>query len=207
MASVALKAPPSPDHMTESMIIRNALSKSTVDFMVDTNFGFTINWKAFFEPVVNPQAELSRQRLNERMKLMQMRPSANTIPGDGNCQMHSLSDQLCGNLKHHAHIRRRLVSWLRANSKLELPNGATLDQFANDQSWDDYCNSMLKLGTWGDHLTMMAAAEVFKTKIVIISSVPGDNYVVEVVPVFCTAQSTLYLSHLSEFHYSSVFPI
>jgi len=143
MASVSFKPLGPANNMTESMLIRDALTKSTMDFLLDGNMGISINWKAFFQPVLNPQSE-AKDRLVQRMKLKKVRESANVIPGDGNCLMHSLSDQLTRNLNHHGHIRARLVAWLRSNSKLALPNGATLEEFANDQSWNDYCNSMAK---------------------------------------------------------------
>jgi len=204
MASVSLASDVNGD-MSQSVLMQSALTRSTLNFLTSTDFGISINWKAFFQPVMNPHSEASK-RLEDRMHKMKVKYSPNKIPGDGNCQMHSLSDQLCGNLKHHQHIRRKLVAWLRSHSKLTLPNGATLEQFSGD-SWGSYCDSMQKQGIWGDHLTLIAAAEMFKLKIVIISSVPGDNYVIEIVPVFSPPQHTIYLSHLAEFHYSSVVPI
>jgi len=190
------------------VLMRNALSKSTLNFLVDANFlgtSINLNWKEFFQPVVNPHAK-AKQLLQERMAQVGVVSSPNFIPGDGNCQMHSLSDQLCGNLNHHVHIRTRIVNWLKSNSNVVLPNGATLSQFVNED-WNSYCNSMLNFGTWGDHLTLIAAAELFSLKIVIISSAPGDNFLIEILPTFSNEiKNTIYLTHLAEFHYSSVFP-
>jgi len=192
--------------MTESQIIRNALTTSTLDFLVDKRLPLAINLRDFFQPVVNTLHYEAHARLKQRMQLYGVH-ARREIPGDGNCQMHSLSDQLCGNLNHAKHIRRRLVSWLRSHSTIELPNGCTLKDFVHDQTWDQYCSKMSKEGEWGDHLTLIAAAEVFKTAIVIISSVPGDNFVIEVTPAFTGANGTIMMSHFAEFHYGSVHPI
>jgi len=73
---------------------------------------------------------------------------------------------------------------------------------------------MAKDGVWGDHLTLIAASEVFNARIVIISSVPGDNFVVDISPIGCDVAAEgvpprvpshlLTLSHFAEFHYGSV---
>jgi len=190
--------------MTESQIVRNALTTSTLDFLVG-KFPLAINLRDFFQPVVNTLHYEAHNRLKERMQLYGVQ-ARREIPGDGNCQMHSLSDQLCGNLNHAKHIRGRLVSWLRAHASLELPNGCTLKDFVHDQTWDQYCAKMSKEGEWGDHLTLIAAAEVFSGKIIIISSIPGDNYLIEVVPALTAPQNLMMLSHFAEFHYGSVHP-
>lgn len=76
-----------------------------------------------------------------------------------------------------------------------------------------------KLTTTGDHLTLIAAAEVFNARIVIVSSIPGDNFVVEINPIkshvasedgtvkIVPAMHLLTLSHFAEFHYGSVHSI
>jgi len=75
----------------------------------------------------------------------------------------------------------------------------------HDLTWENYCAKMLKEGEWGDHLTLIAASEVFKTKIIIISSIPGDNFVIDI-PTFSQIRDdrTIILSHYAEFHYGSV---
>jgi len=144
-----------------------------------------------------------------------------SIPGDGNCQMYSLSDQLTGNINHATFIRRTLVRWLRGHANTVLLNGSTLKDFVCDRKWEDYCAEMATDKTWGDHLTLIAAAEVFCSRVVIISSIPGDNYVIEVNPVLgqkavtlenstieCVPpQNIMMLSHFAEFHYGSIHPI
>jgi len=192
--------------MTESQMIRNALSTSTLDFLVDQRLPLAINLRDFFQPIITPQFCEAQQRLKGRMQLYGVR-AKREIPGDGNCQMHSLSDQLCGNLNHGKYIRKRLVRWLTSHSTVTLSNGCTLKDFVHDQSWEQYCDRMNREGEWGDHLTLIAAAEVFKSSIVIISSVLGDNFVVEVLPTFCIPENTIMLSHFAEFHYGSVIPV
>ncbi|EGC35636.1 hypothetical protein DICPUDRAFT_78671 [Dictyostelium purpureum] len=157
--------------------------------------------KLCLEPELT-EVEKARKRLNERMELYQLM-ARREIPGDGNCQMHALSDQIYGNLNHSRAIRKSIVSWLRKNKNLSLPNGARLSSFVST-SWDRYCNNMAKNGTWGDHLTLIAAAEIFKTNISIISTAESEgNFVIEVTPSK-KSDSGILLSHFAEFHYGSL---
>ncbi|EGC37812.1 hypothetical protein DICPUDRAFT_149557 [Dictyostelium purpureum] len=128
------------------------------------------------------EVEKAHKRLNKRLELYQLM-ERREIPGDGNCQMHALSDQLYGNLNHSRAIRNIIVTWLRKNRGFSLSNGATLSEFVTTTSWDEYCNNMSKNGTWGDHLTLVAAAEIFRINISIISSVETQsNFVTEITP-------------------------
>jgi hypothetical protein len=56
----------------------------------------------------------------------------------------------------------------------------------------------------GDHLTLIAAAEVFGARIFILSSVVGNEYTVEITPLNPKWPNTLLLSHYAEFHYGSL---
>uniref|UniRef100_A0A6B2L4L7 OTU domain-containing protein n=1 Tax=Arcella intermedia TaxID=1963864 RepID=A0A6B2L4L7_9EUKA len=192
--------------MTESQLIKNALSTSTLDFLTQQKLPLAINLRDFFQPVINTLHNESQARLKKRLTLYGVAPKRE-IPGDGNCQMHSLSDQLCGNLNHSKFIRKTLLNWLRTHADVALPNGCTLKDFVHDKTWDEYCTKMSQSGEWGDHLTLIAAAEVFSTRIVVISSAPGDNYIIEIIPTFSIPHQTIFLSHFAEFHYGSVYPI
>ncbi|EGC32201.1 hypothetical protein DICPUDRAFT_155856 [Dictyostelium purpureum] len=149
------------------------------------------------------QSQMAEIRLNERIHLYGLM-IRREIPGDGNCQMHALSDQIYGDLDHSALIRTVIVNWLRINGGFKLPNGATLSDFVFDASWEEYCNNMSKNGTWGDHLTLVAAAEIFKINITIISSVASQTgFFIEIKPKVKSDYYAL-LSHIAEFHYGSL---
>ncbi|EGC30731.1 hypothetical protein DICPUDRAFT_157493 [Dictyostelium purpureum] len=128
------------------------------------------------------QVQMAEIRLMERLQLYGLIINRD-IPGDGNCQMHAISDQIYGDLNHSRYIRNIIVIWLRNNKGFKLSNGATLSDFVSAASWEEYCNNMSKNGTWGDHLTLVAAAEIFKTNITIISSVPSKtSFFIEITP-------------------------
>ncbi|EGC38685.1 hypothetical protein DICPUDRAFT_148621 [Dictyostelium purpureum] len=149
------------------------------------------------------ESQMAEIRLNERIQLYGLM-IRREIPGDGNCQMHSLSDQIYGDLDHSTLIRNVIINWLRINRGFKLPNGAALSDFVYDASWEEYCNNMSKNGTWGDHLTLVAAAEIFKTNITILSSVASQTgFFIEIKPKI-KSDSYILLSHISEYHYGSL---
>jgi len=155
-------------------------------------------------PLQSKEVELAQKRLDERLELYLLKNSKE-IPGDGNCQMHALSDQIYGDISHSQEIRKTIVEWLKKNKDFQLPNGATLNQFVNNNNWDDYCAEMAKLGNWGDHLTLLAAAEIYGMKISIISSVEStSNFFIEIIPTKIKKEQVLLLSHYAEFHYGSL---
>ncbi|EGC32306.1 hypothetical protein DICPUDRAFT_155763 [Dictyostelium purpureum] len=161
------------------------------------------NGKLSLDPTPLNETEKAYIRLNERIELYQLMPKKE-IPGDGNCQMHALSDQIFGDLEHSVIIRNNIVDWLRQNKGFYLPNGETLSEFVTTNSWEEYCDSMSKNGTWGDHLTLVAAAEIYKKNISIISSVESQSSsFIEITPSI-KCENGILLSHFAEFHYGSL---
>ncbi|EGC34334.1 hypothetical protein DICPUDRAFT_79899 [Dictyostelium purpureum] len=142
-------------------------------------------------------------RLYDRLELYNLENSRD-IPGDGNCQMYALSDQIFGDLNHGPEIRRAIVAWLRNNKNFTLKNGAKLCQFANTNNWDRYCDRMSRNGTWGDHLTLLAASELLKSQITIISSVQSESgSLIEIIPSSIHNSREILLSHHAK-HYGSL---
>jgi hypothetical protein len=151
----------------------------------------------------NEYTRKQKERLQQRLELYQLKPKRD-IPGDGNCQMHAISDQLYDTISKSAEIRKMVVDWLQKNRDWQLPNGAILHQFVHDRKWEDYCTAMAKDGCWGDHLTLLAISEMFGAQISIFSSVEGDNFITEIHPTTKKLKKVLLLSHYAEFHYGSL---
>jgi hypothetical protein len=118
----------------------------------------------------------NKQRLHHRLKQAGLKEKRQ-IAGDGNCQFAAISDQLFDNVNYADYVREEAVKWLRQNKDWELPNGAVLWHFActhffyerlifcidscvDDQSWDSLCDELSRRGIWGNHLTLVAMAEV-----------------------------------------------
>eukprot|EP01103_Thecamoeba_quadrilineata_P018833 TRINITY_DN73_c0_g1_i1.p1 TRINITY_DN73_c0_g1~~TRINITY_DN73_c0_g1_i1.p1 ORF type:complete len:338 (+),score=89.22 TRINITY_DN73_c0_g1_i1:32-1015(+) len=135
------------------------------------------------------------------------------IEGDGNCQFSALADQLYQNSSQHSFVRSKICHWLRENKDFITESGAHLKDFTSD--WTEYCNEMEKDGIWGDHITLLAAANIWKSNIIIISSlVPkkNDGEFSNDIPLICISPKLnageivayLYLSHWHERHYGSL---
>jgi len=163
-------------------------------------------------------AEGHKERLRQRMGeygFEEKKP----IAGDGSCQFAAFGDQLNGDPSNAADYRRAAVHWLRENAETELPNGSKIKDFIffveNDEAniveaenqeerFNRYCVELDDSNTWGNHLTLVALAERFKVRIFVLSSAPGELHFVIIQPQSGPFTQTLYLSHLSEYHYGSL---
>lgn len=67
-----------------------------------------------------------------------------------------------------------------------------------------YCARMQQLTTWGDHVTLQAAADAYGVRILVLTSW-RDSEVVEVVPRQQQSEKMLYLSFWGGSHYNSVY--
>ena len=146
----------------------------------------------------------SKERLTKRLEEYGLRWK--DVPGDGNCQFYALSDQIYGDFNHAKEIRTRAADWLRKNSD-KLVGGTPLRFFVYATTWEEFCNNAAKEGTWGDHLTLMAVANVYNVKILIVSSIADDNYITEISPdrkESAPPPKQVILSHFAEYHYGSV---
>lgn len=151
----------------------------------------------------NEHVKKQKQRLQQRLELYQLKPKRE-IPGDGNCQMHAVSDQLYDTIDRSKEVRKVVVDWLRKNKNWKLPNESILHEFVHDKPWEEYCAQMEKDGCWGDHLTLLAISEIWGAVISIMSSVEGDNFITEIHPTKTKSTKVILLSHYAEFHYGSL---
>lgn len=146
-------------------------------------------------PVAEPAGLDDRARLDLRLDMYGL--SERTVQGDGNCQFRALADQLLGSEELHGTIRACVVNQLRAHSELYV-------EYC-DEPFDSYCNDMALPGTWGDHLTLQAAADYYQLRIAVVASFPGAAFL-EITPRTPLRSSrVLWLSFWAEVHYNSVY--
>src|SRR5690349_1373826 len=89
----------------------------------------------------NKIAELNQQNRNRlQLRLQQVKmKEKREIPGDGNCQFASLSDQIFDDLEHTQELRAKAVEWMRKHKDWKLPqNDAKLSDFACDMEWNEF---------------------------------------------------------------------
>lgn len=128
--------------------------------------------------------------------------------GDGNCMFHALSNQLHlkGICVSHEELRKSSVEFLRNNPRLPVC-GTELSGFLDHdkyRSWDEYLEKMAKNGEWGDHLILVAVANVYGISIRVISHLSHDHE--RTISPECPVNSDkqLVVGHVSELHYVSL---
>ncbi|XP_076957552.1 OVARIAN TUMOR DOMAIN-containing deubiquitinating enzyme 12-like isoform X2 [Bidens hawaiensis] len=142
------------------------------------------------------QATLDHQRLLDRLQLYQLVESK--VRGDGNCQFRALSDQVYRTAEHHKFVRQQIVNQLKLHA--DMYEGYV------PMVYSDYLKNMAKVGEWGDHVTLQAAADLYGIKIFVITSFKDTCYI-EIVPSVQRSNRVIFLSFWAEVHYNSIYPV
>lgn len=135
----------------------------------------------------------SRRRLSELLKKHGVRERP--VRADGNCQFRALADQLYASEEHHAAVREQVIAQLRQAS----------DRYCGfvPGRFDDYVAEMARDCTWGDHVTLQAAADALGVRINLITDYLTDAFI-EVLPTQQKSSKVLTLCFWSEVHYNSI---
>ncbi len=138
-------------------------------------------------------------RLTERLARKNLKPY--DVGGSGDCFFKSVSHQLFGTADRHLEIRLAGVNNLAAHPEYYI-------EFSSHESWLDYLRMMSKLGSWCDHITIQAVADVFNCTIDITESAFGFDETTLIRPRAVQPQTRLiHIGHLDEMHYVSTIPL
>ncbi|XP_070030930.1 OVARIAN TUMOR DOMAIN-containing deubiquitinating enzyme 11-like isoform X1 [Nicotiana tabacum] len=141
-------------------------------------------------------ATLDHERLSGRLAAYGL--AEFQIQGDGNCQFRALADQLYHNPEYHKHVRKEVVKQLKHFRKL-------YESYV-PMKYRSYRKKMKRLGEWGDHITLQAAADRYGVKICLVTSFRENGYI-EILPKGIQPSRELWLSFWSEVHYNSLYEI
>ena len=120
------------------------------------------------------------------------------VRGDGNCQFRAIADQLFRDQERHAECRAAVVQQLqreRDHYSVFVP-----------ENYDAYVAEMARETSWGDHITLQAAADAYGVGMCIISTYK-DNFVIEIIPRVKRSERVLWISFWAEVHYNSIYHI
>ena len=132
--------------------------------------------------------------LTDRLNLFGMRERV--MEGDGNCQFRALADQMYHDQGRHADVRGYVVAQLWGQRALYEP-------YVPEEEYGAYVERMARPGTWGDHITLQAAADAFGMKICVLTSY-DESYFLEIDPRALRYKRKLWLTFWAEIHYNSI---
>jgi len=119
------------------------------------------------------------------------------VASDGACQFRALALQLWGDQEKHIQVREAVVRQLTAHS-------AQYEAFVEGQSFSEYCEKMKQRQTWGDHLTLQAAADVYRLQVNLFTTY-RENDLLRISPSNHGAFSQqVWLGFVAEMHYVSL---
>jgi len=123
------------------------------------------------------------------------------VEDDGNCQFRAVAWELYGSQVHHTDVRAAVVTQLQCCADEYCT-------FFGAESWQQYLETMEQLCTWGDELTLRAAADVFRVRIHLVTST-SENWYLTYQPCGGLPHGAreLFLTYLAPVHYNIVQPI
>ncbi|CAM9335650.1 unnamed protein product, partial [Ectocarpus fasciculatus] len=124
-----------------------------------------------------------------------------SMEDDGNCQFRAIAYELYGNQNHHEFVREKVMLYLKEHS-------SDFSFYVGEEAeWQRYLSSMAKARSWGDELTLTAAAKSFGVSINVITT-EEQNWLLR----YSDGQSEgerrreLFLVYISPIHYNVVTP-
>jgi hypothetical protein len=157
----------------------------------------------------NPQS-VDQSLLHEALKKLNLWLPEIRIASNGSCMFDSLSFVLYGVVELSTYVRHKVSSWLSTRAAFQPPSEAGSDSLFNLEnfvvgSWEQYCSDLKKETTWGDHLCLFAAAEIFSVQINIVNKlkITQEDAIFKIDPQ-AESQShhrSVYLLHDPEVHY------
>ena len=157
-----------------------------------------VNDNSTLNRVLRESARQSPERQLLRRRLDGIGLRENEVDGDGNCQFKAIADQLYGSSDRYAEVRANIVEHLRSNS-------SRYSAFV-PESYDAYIEIMGLDGNWGDHLTLIAASNVYGLEIRVYTSY-DRNWERVIRPTDDgDIRGFIQLSFYAELHYNSVYP-
>ncbi|KAM7537610.1 hypothetical protein Aperf_G00000064089 [Anoplocephala perfoliata] len=142
----------------------------------------------------------SLSKFNRQLNTLGLR--LRSVPRDGNCLFSAFADQLTGRAQDHVRLRQQAVDYLRKHRREIRP-------FLGDTSYSVMLSELAELGTFGDHLSLVALARAKHVDIIVHRLGESPSLVARGCPDInsCTTPShpQVHLAfHEDEEHYSSV---
>jgi hypothetical protein len=154
------------------------------------------------------------------------------VLADGNCQFHALVHQLTVNCVQGSDkltaesLREKSVKWLSDNKdsemdaedapgksgklseKIEIHNvGSELESVDANMNFEQYIEYMKTDKTWGDDITLLAVAALYKVEIVVFSSV-SENFIIIIRPPEhwnITLSKRIFVGHAINHYVSAIY--
>ena len=164
------------DRQTEEMQLtidnnHKSITNELIKHSVKKQFGNLLLNLAVINRFSDKSDESEKHPFSDKFDI-RLNPS--TTGTSRSCQFESLSDQLStiGIMISHEELRSTVVSLLADNPLTS--DGTHFTNFTSLE-WDVYWKNMSGCSTYGDHVTLMAAAKLYDVNLVIVSSL-GNQF-------------------------------
>lgn len=118
------------------------------------------------------------------------------VEPDGNCLFRAFARQFCGNEENYHEFRLSCCNYIQEQAEF-------FDSFLDDMHVTDYVMDMMKDGTWGTQIEIVALCKLYEADCVIFRQ-DGLHYRVECAIHLDEPKHIILLSHHDEEHFNEV---
>lgn len=138
------------------------------------------------------------QQINNQIKFFGGRKIISN-EGGGNCLFHSLSSHL---KVDYQQLREDSVNYITCSWDRFKDFALNPETLLHFNSKEEYQNYMIKDGSWGDHLSLLALCELYQVNAILIIS--EGNKLSEPVKINVGSEINVLIRFNSEFHYEAI---
>mmetsp|Transcript_19934 Transcript_19934/g.64195 ORF Transcript_19934/g.64195 Transcript_19934/m.64195 type:complete len:354 (+) Transcript_19934:90-1151(+) len=171
-----------------------------------------------FLQVPSESATASGRQLLER-RLANLRKKGFDVKADGACQFRSIAHQLWENEDHAPIVRQRVIAYLEAHPppihdcEVYVSPSSLGGRLGDSRPGvttvgddvDAYLAAMRLDTSWGDATTLQACADVFKVRILLVTTF-DEQFELVIEPEHEPATQEIWIGFFAEMHYISVVP-
>ena len=175
------------------------------DILKDLSWtSFVLSVKQFDDQELLASGDIGvhQRRVTERLSLLNLKEHG--IAQDPSCLFAAVSSQVYGDFSHASAVRKGTANWLEANEVWELENGQHICQYVEDRSYRDYIAALRQKDTWGDHLGLIAVSQLFGARVIVVTSVVGEECLLDIEPILKKTERVIRLCHWGSRNFSGV---
>ena len=149
---------------------------------------------------------VAKKRLDSRLEQAKLKRKILSHASDTdiiNYGYFAVGDQLFDSVDSSSEIRGAVSNWLLKNKEAKFNTLNSLSFYVSD-SWEDYCKSVESKQSLLDPIQLIAISELYGVKIVVISSIIGNSFIVTLFPSTLKTSRTLLLFHSFELTFGAL---
>jgi len=185
-------------HIVKYIKVPNSISNESIlkyEVIEDSFKKFFVATQTVSDDEIN-----QKKQLKSIIDSLDLEYNENSENIDHNCQFSSVKKLLNNKTKTYQ-MRKDICKWLEDNEDTQIYGKPLFHFLSNSKTYQQMLQELQdkEKKRYGDHLTLLAMANVYKVNIYIITSLLSE--VIEICPLNGKNQNTIYLGHYGQYKY------